>query len=278
MVGKFLKRSHLLILIVVLLLVACTDDLPEPEKPEGDPVPVAREFMQALYNGNISKCTDLASSSSRLSVQELCNANAAAGASIDLTNAKFEEKSRHDVNRATIRMTGSWTIRVEQDGESALRTYHSDVDGDVLIGMIYQEGTWRVEDLGEELRPTEVPSGDPLLAAREYMEAIYAGDMARCLELASRDNQEETESFCEQSVRLNSSIDLTNANFEVNAQGGNRMVVRMTGGWIISYDGEDGERKNDMFTSDAVGAILIDMVFENSQWRVDGFRTTAPAQ
>lgn len=143
------KSAFIGFLAVIFLIAACDPDVPTPETPKGDPAEAARQFIESFYSGDLSECIELSSEQIRLSVQEQCNANYAAQASIDLRFTTFEVISRQTVDRATIRMSGRWTISQidPETGQRAIETTDTTLEAPVLIGMYFKGGKWRVDGI-----------------------------------------------------------------------------------------------------------------------------------
>jgi hypothetical protein len=156
------KSSHLTFLVVILLLlagvlVACGEDIPEPEKPTGDPTITAREFIEALFSGNASKCRELSTDQIRLDFLEQCTAYANANAEIDLSLTTFEVITEQAVDRRTVRMSGLWTITADtSEGERASQVHDTNLEPAVLIGLLFKDGKWRVDGMGTSQPPTFV--------------------------------------------------------------------------------------------------------------------------
>lgn len=157
------KSSHLNFIIVTVLLLtgiltACGDDIPEPEKPTGDPTITAREFIEALFGGNASKCRELSTDQIRLDFLELCTEYANANAEIDLSQATFEVIAEQAVDRRTVKMSGIWVITADTpEGERASIVQDTNLVPAVLIGLLFKDGKWRVDGMDtSETPPTLV--------------------------------------------------------------------------------------------------------------------------
>lgn len=150
-------RKHFLptLLIMTLLLAAnlsaCQDDVPEPEKPTGDPAQAAEDFIAALFSGDATTVRELSSDQTRLSFLDIATANANANASIDLSQTKFEVIAEQAIDRRTIRMSGIWITTADTpDGQRATQVHDTNLEGPVLIGLWFKGGKWRVDGMKAE--------------------------------------------------------------------------------------------------------------------------------
>ncbi|NDJ85507.1 MAG: hypothetical protein GYB66_06445 [Chloroflexi bacterium] len=133
----------LVTMIAGMALTACQEEEPTPIVPEGDPVEAAREFVEAFYEGDVETCRELTVNDQRAQVEELCQRNATALASIDLSEAEFGLYSQVATLVVVVEMSGRWTIAaLGQDGTMVEETR----DEPVYITMVYEDGAWRFEN------------------------------------------------------------------------------------------------------------------------------------
>jgi hypothetical protein len=146
--------TGLALLFLGLTLVACnSNNVATPEKPTGDPTESARDFIIALYTGDATACRELSSSQIRLSILEICTRSANANAGIDLSETIFEVTSRQAANRATVRMRGRWIISADTPQGRATEVHDTATEQPLLIGMLFEDGKWRVDGIEEQLAP-----------------------------------------------------------------------------------------------------------------------------
>ncbi|MBI5931781.1 MAG: hypothetical protein HY862_20900 [Chloroflexi bacterium] len=147
----FLPTLVTLAFLMAVGLSACKDDLPEPEKPSGDPAQAAQDFIAALFSGNASAVRELTSDQTRLSFLETATAYANAHAEIDLSQTKFEVIAEQAVDRRTIRMSGVWVITADTpNGERATQVHDANQEGAVLLGLWFKDGKWRIDGMKPE--------------------------------------------------------------------------------------------------------------------------------
>jgi hypothetical protein len=145
---NFIAFTIVALLLLTGILTACDDDIPEPEKPTGDPTVTARDFIEALFGGNASKCRELSTDQIRLNFLELCTQYANANADIDLSQATFEVVAEQAIDRRTVKMTGIWAITADTpEGQRVTQVHDTNLEPAVLIGLLFKDGKWRVDGM-----------------------------------------------------------------------------------------------------------------------------------
>lgn len=148
---QFLPTLLFIAILLAANLSACQDDVPEPEKPTGDPAQAAEDFIAALFSGDATAVRELSSDQTRLSFLDTATAYANANAEIDLSQTKFEVIAEQAVDRRTIRMSGIWVISADtSDGQRATEVHDTNLEPAVLLGLWFKGGKWRVDGMKAE--------------------------------------------------------------------------------------------------------------------------------
>lgn len=132
----------LVFLATIIVLTACGS---EPEPNPGDPLPNARNGLLAFYSGDVDGINTYFCEEILLSIRRNAPTPEREGR-IDLSLATLEVVSSPSDNRRDILLTGEYAIWL--DGQAEIR--NTDELGAVVIGMVVEDGNWKICFLGSQ--------------------------------------------------------------------------------------------------------------------------------
>lgn len=246
-------------------------DLPTLEPPIGDPKEAARAFMEALYTGDLTGCTEYASEEIRLSIQEQCLLYQRYNTSVDMSNVTYTEELQIATDYIVVRMSGVWTYEgIDSETQEA---FTETIDTPVLLSMVFEDGAWRVDNLVDDF--TVTTSADEAL--KDFLYALYAGDTITCLSYinplyTTEQNRQTLEGLCGRFVGKNGVIDLKDATLlpESNSRLDFTVSFSIQGRWAIAYDDQDGNRISEIFDSSEDPIPVFVMKYADDRWYIIG--------
>lgn len=117
-----------------------------------------------------------------------------------------------------------------------------------------------------------VPEGDPAQAAHNFMNAFYNGDTEGCSALASKESRNQIREFCRINIERVSSIDLSEAKFEVISWSSRlEATVEMSGRWVITALTENNQLGTEIHDTSVESPVKFYMIYQDDQWRFHNF-------
>ncbi len=112
-----------------------------------------------------------------------------------------------------------------------------------------------------------VPSGDPVVAARDFLNTFYSEDVRACTELFADEIRDEMRRQCQVNADRRASIDLSEAIFTVvSRRGTTEVMIELTGRWTITALNLEGQPEQDIHDTTTEEPLAIVMIYENGEW------------
>lgn len=117
-----------------------------------------------------------------------------------------------------------------------------------------------------------VPTGDPAVAARNFINTFYSEDVRACQELFTAEVRDWARQQCQQNADRRANIDLSNAVFTVVSRRGTIAMVEMSGQWTISALNIEGQMAQDVHDTATETPLEIEMIYQDGKWLFNQFR------
>jgi hypothetical protein len=231
------------VLLLGMGLAACKRD-------KGDPEAISRDFLLAVFAGDADRVSTLTCQDYRATSVAWAEQEADPVVEVDADHLAFETVQKAD-NYIKLQTTGVVTLTMPDIAP----TVRSMEGVNTLYLTLIDEDGWKV-------CAVQVAKGDPVEVAREFMLAVWAGNVDQAAILACGDYRAAAAQWAAQNDP-GAGIDASQLRFEVLEETGRRVEVVMSGSVTFEKPGAEPELRR-FEGADAVQFTLVD----EDSWKV----------